>query len=271
MKLLSMRLAASGLTVSKTALTSWTVKAIDRASGEEIYLNTTMPKAQCWATEDQALAEIGRLVGEEFSKNFFLQHFNFGGAEDQAQSRGPARGAQRAGAPVAARAARASARCSTRSRSAIRAVLSCSCRKAAPPDIVQDAVLKPLNAKLGQSCFALAGATGAEVNVTFSPACAEEAFAGAARNGAAGRAAGRRPTPAARLLKATGCTTILERVPMRARARSAPDTGEIDRLVADSAMLWPNVMRPWLRSITSSRRRAISASPANVTKVPLVL
>ena len=42
-------------------------------------------------------------------------------------------------------------------------------------DIIQEAVLKPLNAKLGQNCFALAGASGAEVNVNFSGACAEAA------------------------------------------------------------------------------------------------
>ena len=43
-KQLSARLAASGITVTKTALTSWTVKAIDKATGEEIYLNTVSPQ-----------------------------------------------------------------------------------------------------------------------------------------------------------------------------------------------------------------------------------
>ena len=42
-KKLSMRLAASGVVVTKYALTSWTVKCIDRATGEEIYFNTTLP------------------------------------------------------------------------------------------------------------------------------------------------------------------------------------------------------------------------------------
>ena len=41
---------------------------------------------------------------------------------------------------------------------------------------VQDAILKPLNAKLGQNCFALAGASGATVNVNFSSSCAEAAI-----------------------------------------------------------------------------------------------
>jgi serine/threonine-protein kinase len=42
-------------------------------------------------------------------------------------------------------------------------------------DIVQDAVLRPLNAKLGQNCFTPAGTSGADVNVSFSAACAEVA------------------------------------------------------------------------------------------------
>jgi hypothetical protein len=42
-------------------------------------------------------------------------------------------------------------------------------------DIIQEAVVEPLNAKLGQNCFALAGSSGADVNVNFSGACAEAA------------------------------------------------------------------------------------------------
>ncbi|MDF2464539.1 MAG: hypothetical protein K0Q43_2774 [Ramlibacter sp.] len=76
-KQLSTKLPASGLTITKTALTSWTLKAIDVATGEEVYLSTRLPTGQSWATEDQALAEIGKLVGDEFSRNFFLQHFSF--------------------------------------------------------------------------------------------------------------------------------------------------------------------------------------------------
>jgi serine/threonine-protein kinase len=176
-KLLSMRLAASGLTVSKTALTSWTVKAIDRASGEEIYLNTTMPKAQSWASEDQALSEIGRLVGEEFSKNFFLQHFSFGEQKINLNITGLPSGASGAH----------TARQLQRELRAIRQVLDVQPfgdsgryqlrlpEGGSPADLIQDAVLKPLNAKLGRTCFTLAGATTAEVNVNMSPDCAEEA------------------------------------------------------------------------------------------------
>ena len=43
-KKLSARLEASGVVITKYTLTSWTVKCIDRATGEEIYFNTTLPK-----------------------------------------------------------------------------------------------------------------------------------------------------------------------------------------------------------------------------------
>jgi hypothetical protein len=172
-KLLSARLAASGITVTKTVLTSWTVKAIDRASGEEIYLNTVSPKGRSWASEDQALAEIGKLVGEEFSKNFFLQHFNFG--------------AQTVTLNIAGLPDSASARLLLRELRGIRQVLDAQlvadsgrfqlrlAEGNAATDIVQDAILKPLNTKLGQNCFGLAGASGGVINVTFSSACAEVA------------------------------------------------------------------------------------------------
>ncbi len=169
-KQLSARLAASGITVTKTALTSWTVKAIDKASGEEIYLNTISPKEKSWATEDQALTEIGKLVGEEFSKNFFLQHFNFG--------------VQAINLDIAGLPDASSARLLLRELRAIRSVLDAQMLaesggfrlqlpEGSATDIVQDSVLGPLNTKLGQNCFALAGASATAVKVSFSAACAK--------------------------------------------------------------------------------------------------
>jgi serine/threonine-protein kinase len=176
-KLLSMRLPASGLTVSKTALTSWTVKATDRATGEEIYLNTTLPKAQSWASEDQALVAIGRLVGEEFSKNFFLQHFS---APEQKVS------LTVAGLPTGALGVH-TAQQLLRELRGMRQVLDAQpleepgryqlrLAEGNPSDIIEKAVLAPLNTKLGQSCFLLAGASGAAVNVNLAQACADEAL-----------------------------------------------------------------------------------------------
>jgi serine/threonine-protein kinase len=65
------------------------------------------------------------------------------------------------------------------------AVVSVAPRRAASPraydivlagggsaqEIVANGVLKPLNAKLGASCFALGASVGDEVNVTLAPTC----------------------------------------------------------------------------------------------------
>ena len=49
-KRLSMKLEASGLVVTKYALNGWTIKCVDRATGEEIYYNTKIPTGQgSWA------------------------------------------------------------------------------------------------------------------------------------------------------------------------------------------------------------------------------
>jgi serine/threonine-protein kinase len=172
LKVLSAKLPASGLTITKTALTSWTIKAIDKASGEEVYLNTINPQGKSWASEDQALAEIGKLVGDEFSKNFFLEHFNFS--------------AQKVNLNIAGLPDAASAKLMLRELRGFRQVLDAQLvgdagkyqlqlAEGNASDLINDGVLKPLNAKLGQNCFALAGATGAEVNVSFSTACADAA------------------------------------------------------------------------------------------------
>jgi hypothetical protein len=70
----SVNLQASGITVRKHIITSWTVKCIDNHTGEEIYFNNKVPRRNSWATEDEALQDIGRLIGSEFSKDFFESH-----------------------------------------------------------------------------------------------------------------------------------------------------------------------------------------------------
>ena len=166
LKTLSVKLPSSGLTISKTAITSWTLKAIDTATGEEVYLNTKMPTGQSWAGEDQALADIGKLVGDEFSKNFFLSFYNYRPQRTALMFTGLPEGT----GPLLLRELRS-----------LRAVLDAQGEggkfqvELAPgnaPDIVQDAVLRPLNAKMGQPCFALAGATASEVKVSYDAACA---------------------------------------------------------------------------------------------------
>ena len=168
LKQLSAKLPASGLTITKTALTSWTLKAIDVATGEEVYLSTRLPVGQTWASEDQALADIGKLVGDEFSRNFFLQHFNFRTQKTTLIITGlPA-----ADSPLMLRELRG-----------MRSVLDAQAlpepgrfqlqlAEGSATDIVQDAVLRPLNTKLGQQCLALAGASGSDVMVAYAPGCA---------------------------------------------------------------------------------------------------
>ncbi len=174
-KQLSTKLAASGLTITKTVLTSWTVKAIDKASGEEIYLNTIVPQGQSWGTEDLALSDIGKLMGDEFSKNFFLQHFEFGVRKTNLNIQG---------LPDAQ-----TARLLLRELRGIRQVLDVKMladtgryqlqlAEGSSSDVVQATILRPLNTKLGQSCFALAGSTETDINVSFATACNETAVRG---------------------------------------------------------------------------------------------
>ena len=175
LKTLSARLPSSGLTISKTALTSWTLKATDRVSGEEVYLNTVTPSGKSWATEDQALMEIGKLVGDEFSKNFFLEHFAYG--------------AQNVALRITGLPDAASGQWLLRELRSLRAVLDAQpgadvgayqlrMAEGNATDLLSESVLKPLNAKLGQNCLSLAGATGNAVQVAFASACNADAAQG---------------------------------------------------------------------------------------------
>ena len=110
-----------------TRSTSWTVKCIDRATGEEIYFNTTLPKGVgSWASEGEAMKAIGTKIADEFSRNFFLQHVTVTGRKvtlivdgmpdarrgrARARARRPARGDRRDAAR--ARRDRASTTCSS--------------------------------------------------------------------------------------------------------------------------------------------------------------
>ena len=172
-KLLSAKLAASGLTITKTALTSWTVKAIDKSTGEEIYTNTAMPRNTSWANEDAALADIGKLVGDEFSKNFFLARFNFGSQKVNLNISGLPDGS----GPVILRELRG-LRVVLDAKDTGAGKFALELPEGGPSDLIAEAVLKPLNAKLGQACFTAAGAAGQDVNVSFEAACAAEAVRG---------------------------------------------------------------------------------------------
>lgn len=62
---------ASGQEITRYVLTSWTVKCVNNHTGEEVYHNNQIPRHRSWWKEDDALEEIGRLIGREFSREFF--------------------------------------------------------------------------------------------------------------------------------------------------------------------------------------------------------
>jgi serine/threonine-protein kinase len=175
-KKLSMRLPASGLMATKHTLTSWTVKCIDRETGEEIYYNTTLPKGVgSWASEEEALQAIGARIADEFSRDFFLQHANVTGQPVTLSVEGM---------PDAA-----SEELLARELVGLPEVIAATPRPpakprvydlqlagtGAPSELVASGVLKPLNAKLGQACFALGGSSGEQVSVVFDKRCADAA------------------------------------------------------------------------------------------------
>jgi serine/threonine-protein kinase len=173
-KKLSMRLEASGLIVTKYTLTSWTVKCIDRETGEEIYYNTTLPKGVgSWASEEEALKAIGAKIADEFSRDFFLQHANVT--------------SQKVTLNVEGMPDAASEDLLARELVGLTEVIAATPRPPArpraydlqlagtgdPSDLVANGVLKPLNAKLGQPCFTLGGISGDQVSVVFDRRCAD--------------------------------------------------------------------------------------------------
>jgi len=176
-KKLSAKLAASGITVEKFVLTSWTVKATDKRSGEEIYYNTQIPEKTSWATEDEALRDVGKLIGEEFSKGFFLQHFHFSGQKVRMKLQGLPN--------------KDTAQQILRELNGLRGVLSAGLAAsggaeanydlvlsggiANTAELVQSAILKPLNHKLGKQCLNAGTASESEVAVTLEPGCREAA------------------------------------------------------------------------------------------------
>jgi tRNA A-37 threonylcarbamoyl transferase component Bud32 len=175
-KKLTARLEASGLPITKYTLTSWTVKCTDATSGEEIYFNTALPtRLGTWNSEEEALKAIGARIADEFSRDFFLQHANVtsrkvslavDGLPDAATE--DALGRELLGIPSVIAA---TPRPPGKPR-----VYDVQLAGSAPVgDIVAAGILKPLNAKLGQSCFALGSVTGDTVAILFDKACATRA------------------------------------------------------------------------------------------------
>jgi len=175
-KKLSATLAASGITIEKTVLTSWTVKCIDRQSGEEIYFNTQIPEKQSWASEDQALSDVGKLIGEEFSKNFFLQHFRFAG--------------QKVRLNLTGLPGKETAQQLVHEITGLRSVLDVKATGGTAldlelaggissiGDLVAATIVQPINHKLGRSCLSVDSVSGSEVNVALDASCKDAAVLG---------------------------------------------------------------------------------------------
>ena len=170
-KKLSVRLEASGVVISKYALTSWTVKCVDRETGEEIYFNTTLPKGVgSWATEEEALKAIGARIADEFSREFFLQHVSATGKKVRVSVDGfPASAIEPlarelVGLPDVIAVAPGAGQNSFELQLA---------GTGSSADLVATGVLKPLNAKLGQTCFSLGPVAAEQVAIIFDKACAD--------------------------------------------------------------------------------------------------
>jgi eukaryotic-like serine/threonine-protein kinase len=175
-KKLSARLPASGLVVTKYALNSWTIKAIDRETGEEIYYNTTLPTGMgSWPSEEEALKAIGTRIANEFSRDLFLQHVYGTG--------------QKVSLVIEALPDAATDATFTRQLAGLPSVVNVMVRPPGRPrtydvqlagngpvaELVASGVLKPLNAQLGKACFALGTVTGDKVQVLFDPQCRDAA------------------------------------------------------------------------------------------------
>jgi serine/threonine-protein kinase len=177
LKRLSVRLEASGVVVTKYALTSWTIKCIDRETGEEIYYSTTLPTGLgSWPSEEEALKAIGGKIADQFSREFFLQHASVSslkvallvdGMPDAASEDQLAR--ELVGLPAVI-AATARPRAKPRIYDLQLAGLG------APGDLVAKGVLEPLNTKLGEACFTLGSVNADQVNIAFDKRCTDAAI-----------------------------------------------------------------------------------------------
>jgi serine/threonine-protein kinase len=174
---LSARLAASGLTIEKFVLSSWTVKCLDKSTGEEIYYNTRIPEKTTWNSEDEALRDVGRLIGEEFSKSFFLQHFHYTGKNVRlkfSQLPGPDLAPKLLRELTGMRSVLAVALAQQGGGEAtFEAQLSGGLRN--PADLVQGGILRPLNLKFGKQCLNVIASAADELTIAFEPGCNDPA------------------------------------------------------------------------------------------------
>jgi serine/threonine-protein kinase len=176
LKHLSATLPASGLTIEKVALTSWTLRTLDSKTGEEIYLNTTIPQKQSWASEELALQQIGQLIGSKFSREFFLQYFDFGTQRVRLRFQGfPGIASQSLVAEATAALRILNASLAGSATQDVVIDIDVGGGSDAAGELVSDALLNPLNRKMGQVCFAAKSGSATELLIDFDPVCASPA------------------------------------------------------------------------------------------------
>ena len=172
MRKLSTKLEASGLVVTKYALASWTVKCTDRASGEEIYFDSALPKGLgSYASEEAALRVVGTKVADSFSRDFFLAHVPVRGRKTSLALAGLPDDAadallQEIVALPAVIGARMPAAGSPR-------VYDVEMRAGNGSQAIVDDIIRPLNAKLGDACFSVGTTTPERSDVAFDARCAD--------------------------------------------------------------------------------------------------
>jgi eukaryotic-like serine/threonine-protein kinase len=184
-KKLSATLRASGLTIEKFVLTSWTVKATDLNTGEEIYHSTEIPEKQSWVSEELALEDVGRLIGAKFSKSFFLEYFDFKPMPVRLRfSALPPALANAVQAEIDANLLAISSAVQTRTGSEVVIDAQLSGGPDSSMTLVRQ-LIRSLNRKAAAACFAVADAAApdaavpgdgaVELNIRFDGACASPA------------------------------------------------------------------------------------------------
>ena len=160
----------ANMAITKYVLTSLTVKCVDNNTGEEIYFNNKVPRNRSWADEDRALEDIGTLIADEFSREFFENYLMSPSRVYQVQ----VFGLPNYDAGVLFK----------RELVGLRPVLNVDFRnydanglsryevefagqRTALLDILNNTIIKPINKKVGENVFSLTSMQGDVVRVAF--------------------------------------------------------------------------------------------------------
>jgi eukaryotic-like serine/threonine-protein kinase len=141
-----------------------------------------VPEKQSWATAELALQDVGRLIGEEFNRSFFLQYFDFKPKKARLRFSGlPPAVAGVVLASVNASLVVLNAVPVHEDGSDIVIDTELSGASDSASNLVEQAILAPLNRKTGVTCFSLAGADAgqaadaSELHIQYDGACTSAA------------------------------------------------------------------------------------------------